>query len=76
MPCSDGRCNEPRTIYTDNPKHLSTINKLNKANQWLEACLCALITEIHKSNSGEDIIKKAEDNGEIDINKFWILHIL
>lgn len=70
MPCRDYH-DEPntRTIteYVDNPEHLK------KARE-MEAALCAVFTELERDGNLDEIIKRAETNGEIDLLKFWKKH--
>lgn len=50
MPCYDGRDNrnEVQIIYRDRDSP-----EIIKANKWLEAALCALITELEKRDISE-----------------------
>ena len=69
MPCKDYYDEPGRTIteYVDNPEHLK------KARE-MEAALCAVFTELEKDGTLDDVISRAENNGEIDLAKFWDKH--
>tara|TARA_R110002012_G_scaffold318308_1_gene536391 strand:+ start:30586 stop:30912 length:327 start_codon:yes stop_codon:yes gene_type:complete len=73
MPCNS----EPRSVSFFK-KHYDTLNThqketdelLNK-NQYLEACLCALIREVCTHPIAERLINDASINGKVDIPAFW-----
>jgi len=68
MPCRDHYDSESvRTVYEDNPEHLK------KAKE-MEAALCAVFTELEKKGALEEVINRAESNGQIDLMKFWKKH--
>ena len=50
------------------------IEDLIKRNKYLEAGLCAIITELEKRNIANEIINKASKNGIIDLINFWNCH--
>lgn len=81
MPCSDGSsgCNcSPQVIYktqyVNNPEDNRTMLSLIKRNEYLEACLCAVFCELDKVGITEEIIKKSEENGKIQLSDIWQLH--
>ena len=59
MPCYDPR-NNPQLIHSEIEK--------------LEAMLCALINEINTLENSQEIIKRASNNGSVDINSFFQNH--
>ena len=50
------------------------IEDLIKRNKYLEAGLCAIITELEKRDIANEIITKASKNGIIDLMNFWSCH--
>ena len=50
------------------------INDLIDRNKYLEAGLCAIITELEKRNIANEIITEASKNGIIDLMNFWSHH--
>ena len=50
------------------------INDLIERNKYLEAALCAIITELEKRNIANEIITEASKNGIIDLMNFWSCH--
>jgi len=77
MPCYDGRDNNERIVY-QNGVNLEPfkyeIHQLQKRNSWLEAGLCAIITELEKKNIANEIISQASKSGLIDLMSFWLHH--
>ena len=71
MPCNSGPTD--REISTQNR---IAVEKANKHIQYLEACLCALLTEMFARNEdeAESIILSASENGQVDIPGFWVEH--
>ena len=77
MPCYDPRGNEPRIVYqngVDPELFRNEISILEKSNHFLEAGLCALITELEKRNLANEIIPEASRKGLIDLMAFWQHH--
>ena len=84
MPCQDNYSsdskgfyrNNPAYVYKDNPEHLKIIQDLNKQIYWLEASLCALITELGKESKikANKILLNASKNGGIELLDFWASH--
>jgi len=76
MPCYDGRSESRERIeiqYVNgvNPNiHSNLINE----NNYLEACLCAIITELEKKKIANEIITKASRSGLLNIMSFWLEH--
>jgi hypothetical protein len=52
----------------------SVYQKLLREKDHLEACLCAIITELEKKKIANEIITKASRNGLLDIMEFWLEH--
>ena len=77
MPCYDGRDNNERIVYQNgvNPEPFKAeIHQLQKRNSWLEAGLCAIITELEKKNIANEVISQASKSGLIDLMSFWHAH--
>lgn len=77
MPCYDPRGNEPKTVYETgiSPEYLeSEVSKREQKISFLEAGLCAIITELEKRNLAEEIIPEASRKGLIDLVGFWNYH--
>lgn len=49
-------------------------SRLLQKNQYLEASLCAIITELEKRGIANEIISQASTNGLIDLMSFWKTH--
>ncbi len=52
----------------------SVYQKLLREKDHLEACLCAIITELEKKKIANEIITKASRSGLVDIMGFWLEH--
>lgn len=77
MPCYDGRDNEPRIVYQNgvNPEPFKyEISRLRDRINWLEAGLCAIITELEKKNIANEVISQASKSGLTDLMSFWHQH--
>jgi len=85
MPCqdnypdyNDNKYNNrmPAYIYRDNPEHVKTIQELTQKIGWLEAGLCAIITELEKESKSKtnEILTNASRNGKISLIDFWTKH--
>jgi hypothetical protein len=62
------------SISKDNLLDKIEVKKLKERNEFLEACLCAILTEIEKNGIGKEIINYATENGEVSIIAFWQEH--
>lgn len=62
------------SISKDNLLDKIELKKLQEHNQYLEAVLCAVFTELEKRKIVEEIINDATKHGFIDIFGFWQLH--
>lgn len=67
---------EPRikTPYPESDKIKNNIKNLQDENVYLSACLCAVLNECISRNIFDEIIRKASENGAVDIFKFWSEH--
>ena len=65
MPCYDPQPSNDRSYEND---------QLKKDKKYLEAALCALMTELHKHPSCNNILVDASRNGKIDLFQFWKQH--
>lgn len=84
MPCQDnygfiqGK-NEPESeaekLYSAQINHYDKVVKefVEKVHN-LDACLCAIITELEKRNIAKEIIEIASIDGKIDLLKHWNNH--
>ena len=52
----------------------SVYQKTLREKEYLEACLCAIITELEKKKIANEIITRASRNGLLDIMDFWLKH--
>ena len=52
----------------------SVYQKLLREKDHLEACLCAIITELEKKKIANEIITRASRSGLVDIMEFWLEH--
>ena len=77
MPCYSGQEESQRTVYrngVDPQPYEYAIERLKDRQTWLEAAICALITELDTRNISSEVILEASKNGKIDIGKFWSEH--
>lgn len=61
-------------ITKDNLFDKIEVKKLKERNEYLEACLCAILTELEKNSIGKEIINYATENGKVSIIAFWHEH--
>lgn len=78
MPCYDGRNDKDiRVEYINgvNPAPLEhqIIVKTDRI-KWLEAGLCAIISELERKGIANEIISQASKSGLIDLMGFWVEH--
>lgn len=65
MPCLSNRLESDFT---------PDINQAQIHINFLEACLCAIVSELVRQELYQDIIPSAQKNGKVDINSWWIAH--
>ena len=63
-------CGERRSDCHDDSSLTIALSRVG----YLEACLCALLTELTQYEFGGRIISDASKNGQIDISGFWKEH--
>lgn len=84
MPCQDNYgfiqgVNTPQSeadkLYSAQIKHYEKLvnEQLEKIHK-LDACLCAILTELEKIGIDEKIIEIASIEGKIDLSKHWKNH--
>jgi len=77
MPCEGAGgidCRKTEIFYKDNPIDKEKIKELILENNFLEASLCAIFTELEKEGILDRIIFRASKNGTINIMDFWDKH--
>jgi hypothetical protein len=83
MPCYQNRDDVPSTPQiniepiirgTSESRYNLYSTELIKENNYLEACLCAIITELEKKKIANEIITKASRSGLLNIMSFWLEH--
>ena len=82
MPCGAGGNGWTHDSTLSNEKKIELselsnnieIQKLKEKNKFLEAGLCALITELEKLDFFNEFMTKASENGKIDLFNFWDNH--
>jgi hypothetical protein len=78
MPCYSGQDDNTRvqTVYVSagTVQEQIKIAKLTDKNEWLEACLCALIRELDRRGIANDVVAQASRSGLVDLMKFWKSH--
>jgi hypothetical protein len=78
MPCYSGQDDYRRTetVYVDrdNPEDKRKIAQLIDQNKWLEAGLCAIITELEKRGIANEVVSQASKSGLINLMSFWKQH--
>lgn len=60
--------------YPIKMEELKQLTELKKENNFLEAALCAVLSELENTNLYNKIVPEANQNGMIDIDAFWIIH--
>ncbi len=75
MPCYDSRDSEPEIIYKSgiSPVDFQTVK--NRV-EWLEAGLCAILSELERREIAPEVIAEASRNGLIGLMDFWKKHSL
>lgn len=74
MPCSSSNYDQPLRSNNDNQIDKHRIKNLEDHVTWLEAGLCALISELVDRKLAEEIIPEASRKGLIDLVSFWQKH--
>lgn len=69
MPCTGGPYGDNNDISSSRD-----ITRLKEKNEYLEACLCAIITELEKKDIAAEIILTAGKAGQVNIAKWWAEH--
>jgi hypothetical protein len=62
------------SISKDNLLDKIELKKLKEYNEYLEACLGSILTELEKREIAEEIIDNATENGQVSIFSFWENH--
>jgi tellurite resistance-related uncharacterized protein len=60
--------------YPIKMEEIKQLAALKKENNFLEAALCAILSELEKTNLYNKIVPQANQNGIIDIDAFWVVH--
>jgi len=63
-----------KNITKDNLMDKIELKNFKERNQFLEACLCAILTELEKQGIDQKIIDIASANGVVNILSFWEIH--
>ena len=79
MPCYDSRNNQPEILYVDKlqPEFNALKNKLKvlrDSSDYMEAAMCAVLSELQSRGIAEAVIAKASRHGLIDIVSWWESH--
>jgi hypothetical protein len=61
-------------ISKDNLLDKIELKKLKEQKQFLEASLCAVLTELEKREIFDEVINIASKNGKINLKEFWDNH--
>lgn len=61
-------------ISKDNLLDKIELKKLKEQNEYLEAVLCAVFTELEKREIDQEIMDNATENGEVSMYGFWQQH--
>lgn len=64
MPCGMG---EEEVVYRED-------RAAKKKIKYLEACLCAVLTELADQGIVDEVITNASKRGKVDLMKFWLEH--
>ena len=60
--------------YPIKMEELKQLAELKKENNFLEAALCAILTELENRKAYKPVVNAASKNGIIDIDSFWSKH--
>jgi tellurite resistance-related uncharacterized protein len=60
--------------YPIKMEEIKQLAALKKENNFVEAALCAILSELEKTNLYNKIVPQANQNGMIDIDAFWVVH--
>jgi hypothetical protein len=60
--------------YPIQMEEIKQLSMLKKENNFLEAALCAILTELENRKAYNPVINAASKNGMIDIDSFWEKH--
>lgn len=73
MPCYDSRDHEPRVEYRSgiSPEKLQ---ESERRGEYLEACLCAILSELERRGIAAEVAAESSRNGLIDIMGMWTAH--
>ena len=72
MPCYEPR--EPTPKGQENARLTERLAESERDKEWLEAAMCALLSEIDKRGLCEEIVVDASRGGLIDLVGFWATH--
>lgn len=71
MPCYDSRGDSDNLDQTVGG---AVVDNLRKRITQLQACLCAICSELDNRGISDEILVDAERNGIIDLREFWTKH--
>jgi uncharacterized UBP type Zn finger protein len=60
--------------YPIKMEEIKQLAVLKKENNYLEAALCAILTELENRKAYKPVVNAASKNGMIDIDSFWAKH--
>jgi hypothetical protein len=60
--------------YPIQMEEIKQLAELKKENNFLEAALCAILTELENRKAYKPVVNAASKNGVIDIDSFWEKH--
>ena len=60
--------------YPIKMEEIKQLAALKKENNFLEAALCAILTELENRKAYKPVVSAASKNGMIDIDSFWAKH--
>jgi hypothetical protein len=60
--------------YPIRMKEIKQLALLQQENNFLEAALCAVLTELENIKVYESVVNAASKNGMIDVHSFWAKH--
>lgn len=60
--------------YPIKMEEIKQLSILKKENNFLEAALCAILTELENRKAYKPVVNAASKNGMIDIDSFWEKH--
>ncbi len=74
MPCYEGRDHVETKVVYETGISPWDIEQVNNRVKWLEAGLCAILSELERRGIAPEVVAEASRNGLIGLMDFWKKH--